>query len=163
MTAPQAAVFDCNIFLRAMLTPTGPSAACCDKAANGDVILHVAPFVFEELRDLPNRKKLRRFPHFTHERVERFIEEVLEFADLVVDPPPRFSYPRDPDDTPYIDLAIATGALLVVSNDTDLLDLMCDSNAEGSELRRMHPSFHVYTPPQFLALFKTENKPDDEH
>ena len=49
------------------------------------------------------------------------------------------------------DVAIATGALLVVSNDKDLLDLMNDSNQEGKALRSRYPALRILTPPQLLA------------
>jgi predicted nucleic acid-binding protein len=64
--------------------------------------------------------------------------------------PTAFEYPRDPDDAPYINLAIATGANLIVSRDRDLLDLMQPGSADGTRLRADHPTFRVLTPPQLL-------------
>jgi predicted nucleic acid-binding protein len=62
--------------------------------------------------------------------------------------------PHDPDDAPYVDLALAVGATSLVSRDSDLLDLMDDTNAAGRELRRRYPSFHVMTPPALAGLLR---------
>ena len=51
----------------------------------------------------------------------------------------------------HVNLAIASRALLVVSRDKDLLDLMSSTNPDGVALRRIHPTFRVLTPPGFLA------------
>ncbi|MDB5322959.1 MAG: pilt protein domain protein [Phycisphaerales bacterium] len=150
MSAPRQAVFDCNVYLQAMLSARGAAHACWQKVVAGEVVLYVTPFILAEIRRLPDHKNLRRLRSFTHERVERFIEELLDNAALVSDPPPKFAYPRDPDDARYVDVAISTGAILIVSNDKDLLDLMNDSNPEGKALRERHPTFGIFTPAEFL-------------
>jgi putative PIN family toxin of toxin-antitoxin system len=143
-------VFDCNVFLQAMLSAGGPAHACWQKAVSGEVTLFVTPYMLAEIRALPLHRSLRRFTAFTSERVERFIEELLDIAQLVPDPAPVFVYPRDPDDAHYVDVAVATGSLLVVSNDKDLLDLMTENSPEGRALRTLHAEFRVLTPPGFL-------------
>ena len=62
-----------------------------------------------------------------------------------------FAYPRDPDDEPYVDLAIATHASFLVSRDNDLLDLMKD---EG--VRKSYPGITVLGPVAFLQHFRAE-------
>ena len=61
-----------------------------------------------------------------------------------------FDYPRDPHDGRYVDLTVATGALRIVSNDKDLLDLMSPDDAHGKTLRLQHPTFRVLTPAELL-------------
>jgi predicted nucleic acid-binding protein len=73
---------------------------------------------------------------------------------MLNEPPHAFMLPRDPNDEMDIDLAIASGALLVVSRDNDLLDLMHDDDPVGVELRRLHPTFRILTPPEFIELAK---------
>ncbi len=152
MTGGRNAVFDCNVFLQAMLSTHGAAHACWQNVLSGRITLFVTPYILAEIRKLPEHGKLRKFSKFTAERVERFIEELLDVAELISDPPPIFNYPRDPEDGHYVDVAIATNSMLIVSNDKDLLDLMRNSNADGKALRAQHPSFRVLTPPQFLAV-----------
>ena len=45
-----------------------------------------------EIRELPEHPKLKRISDFTPERVERFIEELLDVAQLIPDPPPAYLY-----------------------------------------------------------------------
>jgi putative PIN family toxin of toxin-antitoxin system len=143
--------------LRLQCVPSGHAQyswrahACWQNVVSERVTLFVTPYILAEIRRLPLPAKLRKFGGFTPERVERFIEEVLEVAELIPDPPPKFSYPRDPGDCHYVDVAVATNSMLIVSNDKDLLDLMSDANDEGRALRLQHPGFKVFNPPQFLA------------
>jgi putative PIN family toxin of toxin-antitoxin system len=157
MTAPCPAVFDCNVYLQAMLSSHGAAHACWQKVVGGEVTLYVTPFILAEIRRLPDHKNLRRFRSFTHERVERFIEDLLDSATLLSDPPSTFVYSRDPDDARYVDVAISTAALLVVSNDKDLLDLMNDTNPEGKTLREQYPTFGVVTPAEFLKSLSSSS------
>jgi putative PIN family toxin of toxin-antitoxin system len=151
MSSSLSAVFDCNVFLQTIFSNKGASHACWKKVLAGEVTLFVTPYMLAEIRALPEHPKLRRFKGFTAERVERFIEELLDIAQLIDDPPQTFHYARDPDDVHYVDVAVATHSMLVVSNDKDLLDLMNDSNPDGRQLRQQHRDFTVLTPPQFLA------------
>ena len=59
----------------------------------GEVTLYITPFILDEIRRLPDHKNLRRFRSFTHERVERFIEELLDNAILMADPPANVRLP----------------------------------------------------------------------
>jgi predicted nucleic acid-binding protein len=77
---------------------------------------------------------------------------------VVAPPPDTFSYPRDPDDAHYVNLAISSQANLVVSNDKDLLDLMQDTNADGKRVRAAHPGLRIFTPPQFLAVLPPKSR-----
>jgi predicted nucleic acid-binding protein len=45
---------------------------------------------------------------------------------MINEVPRVFEYPRDPNDEPYINLAIPARAKYLVSRDKDLLDLMSD-------------------------------------
>jgi putative PIN family toxin of toxin-antitoxin system len=152
MTSNRKAVFDCNVFLQAMLSTRGAAHACWQVVLADQATLFVTPYILAEIRRLPEHKKLRKFSKFTSDRVERFIEELLDVAELVSDPPAKFIYPRDPGDAHYVDLALAANAMLIVSSDKDLLDLMSEANVDGKALRASHPTFEVLTPPQFLAV-----------
>ncbi|MGD1276119.1 MAG: putative toxin-antitoxin system toxin component, PIN family [Tepidisphaeraceae bacterium] len=152
MTSGRRAVFDCNVFLQAMFSTHGAAHACWQSVLAGQVTVLVTPYILAEIRKLPEHKKFRKFSTFTADRVERFLEELLNAAELIADPTPMFNYPRDPDDGHYVDAAIASNSMLIVSNDRDLLDLMNNENADGKALRAQHPAFKVLTPAQFLAV-----------
>ena len=103
------------------------------------------------------RAKNRRL---TDETVTAFLHRLVELAPPRADVPTGFSYPRDPKDEPYLNLAVAEKAVFIVSRDNDLLDLMRDDNPDGQGLRAVAPGLRVVTPPEFLAIVRslTEEK-----
>jgi putative PIN family toxin of toxin-antitoxin system len=126
-TDTPAAVFDAMVFLQAMANDQGPAFACQRLVDEGKLTLFVSPAVLEEAKEIANRPLLqRKFKNLTPKHVETFLQDVRAVAILIADVPHVFSYSRDPDDEPYINLAIAAGAQYLVSRDNDLLDLMQD-------------------------------------
>ena len=65
--------------------------------------------------------------------------------------PETYRLERDPDDSLYINLAIAADAQLIVSRDHDLLSLMDLASETGSDFHKRFPTIRILTPPAFLA------------
>jgi predicted nucleic acid-binding protein len=65
--------------------------------------------------------------------------------------PEEFHYERDPEDEPYINLALVTDARYLVSLDRDLLDLMDTTSEEGRDFQRRYPMLRVVKPIALLA------------
>lgn len=63
--------------------------------------------------------------------------------------PKRFELPRDPDDEPYINLAIEAGARFLVTRDRDLLDLMRYTE-EGRDFQSRFQQLEILDPVAFL-------------
>jgi predicted nucleic acid-binding protein len=53
----------------------------------------------------------------------------------------------------YLNLAIAGNAELVVSCDTDLLDLMSATDAESTAFRTAYPNIRIVDPVTFIQSF----------
>ena len=157
MSEPRKVVFDCNVFLQALANPDGPAGRCVTLALEAKVALFVSPQVLEEIREVTSRPKLVRKFRLRLDRVQLLLDNLRKAAVVVPHVREEWTYARDPDDAHYVNLALATGAMLVISRDKDLLDLMNDANPEGKLLRAQHPTFAVLTPPQFLS--ETPPKP----
>jgi putative PIN family toxin of toxin-antitoxin system len=153
---PRRAVFDCNTLLQAMAAPAGPAGECMARVLAGSVQLYVATAIIDELREVLQRPTVLRKLRLTPRRAERFLITLKAAATLIDEFEEPFRYSRDPDDSVYVNLAIACDAMLIVSRDKDLLDLMNDANVEGKQLRNLYPMFQVLTPPQFLATIRAE-------
>ena len=149
------AVFDCNTFLQALAAPEGPAGRCMDLVVAGRVQLFVSPAVLGELETVAARPRVAAKLRLSSRRTEEFLRTLQSVSSLLTEYPEVFQYQRDPDDAHYVNLAIASGAFLIVSRDHDLLDLMDDTNADGALLRAWHPAFRVLTPPQFLLTIPT--------
>jgi len=144
-------VFDCNILLQAVARKTGPAAACLRLAEEGFVHLRLSEEILTELSEVLKRAAIRsRYPELTDEIVEDFLKALRSTAEITSNVPKRFTYPRDPDDEPYLNLAIDTEANYLVSRDKDLLDLMTGYNDECKEFRQRFRSLTVLEPVEFL-------------
>jgi putative PIN family toxin of toxin-antitoxin system len=146
--AARKAVYDCNIYVQALINMTGPAGGCVEAALAGRVSLFVSSFVLDEIRE--SYLKLPQKYGVTQEQTERLADGVASVATLVEQVPELFVYPRDPDDAHYVNLALVCAAKLVVSRDRDLLDLMDQTRPEGVDFSRRFPDLRVVDPLTFL-------------
>lgn len=65
-----------------------------------------------------------------------------------------FEYQRDPDDEPYINLAIEAEADFIISRDSDLLDLMNWKQPNGRAFQRRFRSLKIVSPIEFLKIME---------
>jgi putative PIN family toxin of toxin-antitoxin system len=134
------------IYLQAVTNANGPAFGCFRLVDEGHVSLCVSEGILAEVREVLSRPKLQtKFRTLTPERVEVFLENVKAKAVVVDEVPKVISYPRDPDDEPYLNLAAAAGAAFLVSRDKDLLDLK-----EGADFRGDFPGLSILDPVAFL-------------
>lgn len=153
---PLRAVFDCQVFLQAALNDRGPAARCLQLAEAGLVELCISDAVLDEVTDVLNRPELRRrFTQLTPELVDSLLQRVRQFTFVVAEVTPVFHYERDPDDEPYLNLAIAAGATHLVSR--DLLDLRAGTSPDGQRLRALAPQLVIIDPVEFLHTFDSAN------
>ena len=150
---PPRAVFDCMVFFQATARPTGPEARLfIDYVEDGRLALYVSDEIIEEVRDLLGRPRIRaKNPTITDESVEEFVDRVRQVAERIDPVPALFALARDPDDEPYLNLAIATSADYLVTRDNDMLDLMHDA-----AFRAVYPVLTILDP---VALLRTLNPP----
>src|SRR5439155_634872 len=110
-----------------------------------------------EIRDVLTRPKIRqRFPSLTDELVDGFLDSVRRHATVLDDVPSAISYPRDPKDEKYLNLAVAAQATYLVSRDNDLLDLMNPRQAQEEAFRTRHPTIAIIDPIAFLQIIVSQ-------
>jgi len=73
------------------------------------------------------------------------VVRIDQVARKIDDVPASYSLPRDPDDEPYLNLALAANADYLVTWDKDMLDLMQD---EG--FRSQYPQLTILNPVALL-------------
>jgi putative PIN family toxin of toxin-antitoxin system len=147
-------VFDCNIFVQALLKPNGPAGACKQVVDEGAVTLFVSPQVLTEVAEVLARPRIRQLAAaLTLTRIEAFFENITAKAVSITNVPAEFLFERDPKDEPYVNLAIVAGANYLVSRDRDLLDLMTLEGA-GHAFRQRYPTLTILDPVAFLQAFK---------
>ena len=141
-------VFDCNVFAQALLNPQGPAARCLELVRNGQIELFVSNFVLEEISEL--HLKLPDRAGITAEDTEDLAQIVRSYAKLLDPVPIIYIHPIDPDDSAYVNLAIAAKAHLIVSRDKHLLGLNDPTKPWSQEFRDRFSDLRVLTPDQYL-------------
>jgi uncharacterized protein len=153
MTTPVRVVYDCVVFLQGVGRRGNAARKCLDLVDEGAVQLCLSADVLAEIGDVLHRPEiLRKFPLIDSEDSQALLRTARNKALLVADVPKMFHLPRDPDDEPYTDLAIAADAqFLVTWNDHHLTYLMRQETPEGAEFCRRFPNIKIVDPPSFLA------------
>ena len=141
---------DCMVYAQAMISPRGPAAHCVARGVRGEFTIILSPHIVSEVLELP-RKLPSKFA-LTSEKVSVFLGGLLPKAFLMDHVPHVFDHPIDPDDSAYVDLALATGANLIVSRDRHLLGLSDPVKPWSEYFRLRFPNFKVMTPEAFLAI-----------
>lgn len=162
MSQPQRVVFDCNIFLQALARPAGPSGRTLALALEGKLALFVSPVVLDEIRDVTSRPELVAKFKLRPERVEALLENLPATAIVLSTVPSIWTYPRDPDDAHYVNLALAADAKLIVSRDGDLLDLMDPTKPYAEDFLVRFPALRIIDPVGFLKEFDAMSDSADE-
>lgn len=152
-SAPIRVVFDCNVFAQALISPGGPAGACVEAARSGQLQLLLSECVLRELVELPS--KLPERMKVTAERIDTLIVQ-LQICGEYFDPvPSNYVNPFDPDDSPYVDLAVHGSAAIIASRDKHMLRLMDLSVPAGREFHERFPGVMVLTPEKLLGKLQS--------
>ena len=148
-------VFDCNIYVQALISDLSAAAKCFEMARDDTINLFISDSTFAELIEVLSRPKiLGLLSGCGPNRIQTFLEEVLAVSIMVNNCLRKFSFSRDPDDEPYINLAIAADADYIVSRDKDLLNLMTGHTDEAKEFRQKFRHLKVVEPVEFLRIVR---------
>lgn len=72
--------------------------------------------------------------------------------------PPLYTHPFDPDDSHYVNLAVATNSRLIVSRDRHLLNLMDRGRTEARDFMMLFPTLTVTTPDALCEQLKKDDQ-----
>jgi len=114
-------VLDANVLVSAVISQAGPPREIVNAWVDGHVELIASPALLDELRDVLNRPRFRRWVSIS--TASEFINGLAEDAVIVEDPPAQAALTADPDDDYLIVLARAAQADYLISGDRRLLDL----------------------------------------
>src|SRR3954469_9927433 len=148
------AVFDCVVFAQALISTSGPAAECIQQVWQNRVQLFASSAILQEIRELPLKIPARH--GVTIKLAERLADKVRAHAIIVDDAPRVYTHPIDPDDSMYVDLAVATQSKLIVSRDRHLLNLMDLRRPEGQTFHALFPDLVVLPPHVFAQQLRAE-------
>ena len=120
------------------------------------VSLAVSEYTLAEISEVLSRSGLRkRYISLTDKRVQWLVSLLADQGEFFSKVKSHYDYPRDPDDEPYLSLAIEAGAEFLVTRDRDLLDLMRWDREEGRTFQRRFPKLKNVDPVTFLKLIES--------
>jgi len=153
-------VFDCVTFVQSIIKKSDPAVRCLEMFEEGRFSLAISKETLAEIQQVLSLSNLRNdFPLLTEEKTTWLIEFLLYKGKLYQNIKRRFEYPRDPDDEPYLNLAIKAKADFIVTRDKDLLDLMKWDTEEGHEFQKRFRHVNILDPVAFLREMALEEAP----
>lgn len=146
-------VFDCMIFLQALISEQSVTAKSFKHLEETAFTLFTSNEILDEIKNVLNRPYIRdKNPQITDKSVETFLNRILKKAVLIKTVPPKFKYSRDPKDEKYINLAVEVEADYLISRDKDLLDLMIGIDLESKAFRQRFRPLKIVEPIEFLKI-----------
>lgn len=148
-------IFDTVALVQSTINPKGAARKCLAYFEQGKISIAVSRDTLAEVKDVLSRPYIRqRYEHITDEIVAA-LTELLSYRGIYVrNVGKHFTYPRDPNDEPYLNLAIEVSADYLISRDNDLLDLMNWNQEEGREFQKRFRFLKIVTPEEFLRVME---------
>lgn len=114
-------VLDTNVFVAGLLSPFGPCADIVRMVSSGNLTLCLDARVLSEYREVLRRPKFR----FDQEKVAAILDYIEHHCSVVASVPLAASLP-DPDDEPFLEVALSGGAgYLVTGNVSHFPSKLC--------------------------------------
>lgn len=132
-------VLDTNILVSGLLQPFGPSGQIVRLVAVGELVLCHDSRILAEYREVLLRKKFS----FDPERIEILLDEIRAGGIPVAAHPLAIRLP-DPDDEPFLEVALAGGAQCLVTGNTKHYPADARHGVE------------VISPRSFIELYRVE-------
>lgn len=116
-------VLDTNTVISGLLWKGPPHALLTAAREDPNILLHSSPRLLAELADVLGRRKLGAAVSAGAESPDALLQRYVSVVTTVVPAPITPVVIADPDDDHVVACAIAAGADLIISGDSDLLDL----------------------------------------
>ena len=152
-------VLDTNTLLSGMAnqhSASGQLLALCENRRA--VLLMSRPVQAEYRRVLGSTEMLRRNPQITQEAIELVLRRFRFVGEYLGHIKARFRFDRDPDDEPFIELAIDGSASHLVTNDNDLLSLVRGHDEAAKRFRQRLPALRVLRAGEFIREFERSHR-----
>ncbi len=135
------AVLDTNVLVSGLISPNGTPARLIGAWREKKFELVISPAILEELAEVLQRDKIRRYyEHTDKDLARKYVAGLRRFAALVPGKAQFQGVCADPDDDKFIAAALEAGADYIVSGNDHLLDL------------KEHQGVRILKPGEFLAL-----------
>jgi len=144
-------ILDTNIIVRGFINLESACGRILRACQRRQVIPLLSRAILSEYREILRRPAiLEKYSELNHPRIGIAIERLLYVSDLHRRIGIHFSFPRDPKDSPFLELAIAASATHIITTDQDMLDLV-DGRDDASKRFRQRTATQVLRPEDFIS------------
>jgi putative PIN family toxin of toxin-antitoxin system len=130
-------VLDTNVLVSGILKPYGNTATILRLVVDGTIQLAYDLRILTEYRDVLHRPKF----NFAKEDVASFLDQIEQEGLLVSAKPSRYRLP-DPDDEPFLEVALSAGVMAIVTGNKRHFQ------------RKEYEGVKVLSPTEFLEMVK---------
>jgi len=135
------------VFFQWAALPEGRQHGTAKAVLEGSVHLCLSLDLLSEIKDLLTRPAIvARTKSLTPDRVDRFLEAILQHAEMLPSVPNVFSWAQHPDDDHLFNLAIHAKAKYLVTWESRILKLATDQTQDATRLRQLAPNLEIITP-----------------
>ena len=134
-------VLDTNVLVAGLLSPFGPCAQIVRMVSSGDLTLCLDARILSEYDEVLRRPKFR----FRIDKVAALVDH-LEHSGTIVASSPLSDPLPDPDDQPFLEVAVASQAVCLVTG-----------NHAHFPRKRCQP-IKVLSPSEFLTFYRSQQK-----
>jgi putative PIN family toxin of toxin-antitoxin system len=134
-------VLDTNVLVSGLLTPFGSSGEIVRMVFSGELLLYIDARILSEYQDVLHRQKF----NFDKDHIGILLDFIKLYGQFISSSPLTNRLP-DPDDEPFLEVAIAGRVRSLVTGNTAHYP---------SQLRE---GINIYSPSQFIEYYRKWNK-----
>ena len=144
-------ILDTNIVVRGFINLQSSSGQILRACQRRQVIPLLSRAILSEYRSILRRPAiLDKYPELEDPRIGEAIERLLYVSEFHRRIATHFSFPRDPKDSPFLELAIAASATYLITTDKDMLSLV-GGRDDASKRFRQRTATRVLRPEDFIS------------
>lgn len=144
-------ILDTNIVVRGFSNLQSSSGQILRACQRRQVIPLLSRAILSEYRSIVRRPAiLENYPELEHPRAGDAIERLLYVSEFHRRVGASFLFPRDPKDSPFVELAIAASATYLITTDKDMLSLV-GGRDDASKRFRQRTATRVVRPEDFIS------------
>jgi putative PIN family toxin of toxin-antitoxin system len=155
------AVYDAVVMLQWAALPPEPDRQHATVAAltSGRMRLAMSQPLLDEIRSVFFRPEIQdRFPSLTAPHAAAILKKAMEFADVFVNVPRRFTLPRHPKDDHLFDLAIESKASYLITWENRILRLDKGASNESKKLHELAPDLRIMSPATLAKELRADSQ-----
>ena len=144
-------ILDTNIVVRGFINLQSASGQILSACQRRQIVPLLSRAILFEYRSILRRPAiLEKYPELAQPRVGHAIERLLYVSEFRRRAGVHFSFPRDPKDSPFLELAISASATHLITTDQDMLALV-GGRDDASKRFRQRTATRIRRPDDFIA------------